>query len=58
MAVVRLTPEAFQAYADPEKTSAVDLLDAVDDALDVLEADPRDERARRRSFAKVMGHPC
>jgi hypothetical protein len=50
MAEVRLSPPAIQAYEDLEKAGAGVLLNAIDDAIDILEADPRDSRARRRSF--------
>jgi hypothetical protein len=50
MAEVKLSPQAIQAYAQLEKSGAEQLLDAIDDALDILEADPGDSRARRRSF--------
>jgi hypothetical protein len=58
MAEVRLAPQALQAYAELEKAGAAQLLDAIDDALDILEADPGDARARRRSFSGgVWGIP-
>lgn len=50
MAEVRLSPQAIEAYARLEKAGATVMLDAVDDTLDSLEADPGDSRARRRSF--------
>jgi len=50
MAEVKLSQPAIQAYAQLEKSGAEQMLDAIDDALDVLEADPGDARARRRSF--------
>jgi len=50
MADVRLSPQAIEAYAQLEKAGATPLPDAVDDALDILEADPGDSRGRRRSF--------
>lgn len=50
MPEVRLSPQAIQAYSDLEKAGAAQLLDAIDDALDVLEANPGDPRARRRLF--------
>jgi hypothetical protein len=36
MADVRLSPQAIEAYAQLEKAGATLLLDAVDDALDIL----------------------
>jgi ParE toxin of type II toxin-antitoxin system, parDE len=50
MPEVRLSPQAIQAYADLEKAGAAQLLDAIDDALDILEASPGDPRARKRLF--------
>ena len=50
MAAVELDAQPLQAYAALEKAGDVRLLDAIDDALDLLEADPGDARARRRSF--------
>lgn len=50
MAEVKLSPEAIQAYAHLEKAGAEQLLDAIDDAPDILESDPGDARARRRAF--------
>jgi hypothetical protein len=50
MAEVKFSPQALQAYESLERAGAVDLLDAIDDAADILEADPGDRRARRRSF--------
>jgi hypothetical protein len=38
------------AYTALEKAGDTSLLDAIDDALDILEADPGDAQARRRSF--------
>jgi len=50
MTEVNLGPYAQQAYSQLERAGALRLLDAIDDALDILEADPGDKRARRRSF--------
>jgi hypothetical protein len=50
MAIAVLSEQAMQAYSDLEKAGAYDLIEAIDDALDILEADPGDARARRRSF--------
>jgi hypothetical protein len=44
MPEVRLSPQAIQAYSDLEKAGAAQLLDAIDDALDILEANPGDPR--------------
>ena len=50
MAEIRFSPQALQAYEDLERAGAVKLLDGIDDALDILEADPGDRQVRRRSF--------
>ena len=50
MAEVKFSPQALQAYESLERAGATDLLDAIDDASDVLEADPGDRPARHRSF--------
>ncbi|WP_449060878.1 type II toxin-antitoxin system RelE/ParE family toxin [Planomonospora algeriensis] len=51
MAVIEFDPQARDAYALLEKAAGSGrLLDAIDDALDLLEADPGDGRVRRRSF--------
>jgi hypothetical protein len=50
MAEVKLDAQPSQAYAALEKAGDTRLLDAIDDALDILEADPGDAQARRRSF--------
>ena len=50
MAEVKFTPQAWQAYEALEKAGSVQLLDAVDDAVEALEADPGSAEARRRSF--------
>jgi hypothetical protein len=51
MADARFSPQALQAYEALERAGAVDLLDAIDDAVDILEADPGDRQVRRRSFS-------
>ena len=40
MAEVKFSPQAMQAYESLERAGATDLLDAIDDAADTLEADP------------------
>lgn len=50
MASLKLTPEAGRAYDALDAASRAALLDAVDDALDLLEADPGDKRCRERAF--------
>jgi ParE toxin of type II toxin-antitoxin system, parDE len=50
MAEVKFSPQALKAYESLERAGAVDLLDDIDDAVDLLEEDPGDRRARRRSF--------
>jgi hypothetical protein len=50
MAEVKLSPDALHAYGLLEKAGADALLDAIDDALDLLETDPGGARCRRRSF--------
>ncbi|WP_283135619.1 hypothetical protein [Rhizohabitans arisaemae] len=51
MADIEFDPQPRDAYALLEKTSAgTQLLDAIDDALDLLENDSGDARVRRRSF--------
>jgi hypothetical protein len=50
MATVEFDPQPLQAYATLEKAGAETLLDAIDDALDTLEADPGNVTVRRRSF--------
>lgn len=50
MALVEFDPQPSQAYAALEKTGADMLLDAIDEAIDGLEADPGSATARRRSF--------
>jgi hypothetical protein len=50
MATVEFDPQPLQAYAGLEKAGAEALLDAIDDAIDALEADPGSAAVRRRSF--------
>ena len=58
MAEIRLNPQSLAAYAELEKAGAAQLLDAIDDALDLLEASPGDPKARRKSFTGgVWGIP-
>lgn len=47
-------PQARGAYDALEKAGELVLLDVIDLALDVLEADPGDRRARRRSFGEGL----
>jgi hypothetical protein len=51
MAEAMFSPQAMRAYLDLEKSGATAMVDAIDDAVDVLEADPGDARACRRAFA-------
>ncbi|MGN6676779.1 MAG: type II toxin-antitoxin system RelE/ParE family toxin [Streptosporangiaceae bacterium] len=50
MAEVKFSPAAFQAYEGLEKAGAEHMLDAIDDAVDGLEADPSSASCRRRAF--------
>jgi hypothetical protein len=50
MATVEFDPQPLQAYASLDKAGAAALLDAVDDAIDALEADPGAAAVRCRSF--------
>jgi hypothetical protein len=50
MATVESRPAALQAYAGLEKSGSRQLLDAIDDAIDALKADPGSAALRRRSF--------
>jgi hypothetical protein len=50
MGAVEFDPQPVQAYASLEKAGAGALLDAIDDAVDALEADPGAAAVRRRSF--------
>ena len=51
MAEVKFSPAALRAYAGLEKAGCEPLLDAIDDAVDALEADPSSAPCHRRSFA-------
>jgi hypothetical protein len=48
---LRYAPEVAAAYESLDKAGSGALLDAIDDALDQLEADPGSAAARRRAFA-------
>jgi hypothetical protein len=50
MATAQFDPQPLQAYAALEKAGSDQLLDAIDDAIDALEADPGSATVRRRSF--------
>lgn len=50
MAEVKFTPQAWQAYEALEKAGSVQLLDAIDDAVEALESGPGSAQVRRRSF--------
>lgn len=50
MAEIKFSPAASQAYASLEKAGAVQLLNAIDEAVDALEADPSAAECRKRSF--------
>jgi hypothetical protein len=50
MATVEFDPQPLHAYNALEKSGSSQLLDAIDDAIDALEADPGSAAARRRSF--------
>lgn len=50
MATLKFTPDAATAYANLDNATTAPLLDAIDDALDLLEADPGDKRCRARAF--------
>jgi hypothetical protein len=54
MATTEFDPQPLQAYAALEKAGSGQLLDAIDDALDALEADPGSATARRRSFGEGL----
>jgi hypothetical protein len=54
MAEVTFDPQPFQAYATLEKNAATDMLDAIDAALDLLEADPGGAHARQRAFGEGL----
>ncbi|MFC0865391.1 hypothetical protein ACFHYQ_24155 [Sphaerimonospora cavernae] len=51
MVEIAFDPQPHEAYNSLEKSATgAHLLDAIDEALDLLEADPGDSRVRRRSF--------
>ncbi len=50
MARAEFDPQPLQAYAALEQAGSLQLLDAIDDAIDALEADPGSAEVRRRSF--------
>ena len=50
MAEVRFSPAARLAYDGLEKAAALQMLEAIDDAVDLLEADPPSAACRKRSF--------
>jgi hypothetical protein len=50
MPEVRFSPAARQAYDNLEKAGSVQMLDAIDDAVDLLEADASSAACRKRSF--------
>jgi len=50
MARVEFDPQPLHAYAALEKAGSLQLLDAIDDAIDAVEADPGSAAVRRRSF--------
>jgi hypothetical protein len=50
MTTAEFDQQPLQAYAALEKSGAGQLLDAIDDAIDALEADPGSAAVRRRSF--------
>jgi hypothetical protein len=50
MARAEFDPQPLEAYAALEKAGDIRLLEAIDDAIDDLEADPGSAEARRRSF--------
>ncbi len=54
MATLQFAPDAERAYAELDSPGMVRLLDAVDDALDLLEEDPGDKRCRVRSFSGAL----
>lgn len=58
MAEVRFSPAALLAYDGLEKAAALQMLDAIDDAIDQLEADPSSAACRKRSFSgRLWGIP-
>lgn len=50
MTTTEFDQQPLQAYAALEKSGAGQLLGAIDDAIDALEADPGSAAVRRRSF--------
>jgi hypothetical protein len=54
MATLKLAPEAAKAYTKLDSAATAQLLDAVDHALDLLEADPGDKRCRTRAFGERL----
>lgn len=50
MARAEFDPQPLQTYAALEQAGSLQLLDAIDDAIDALEADPGSAVVRRRSF--------
>jgi hypothetical protein len=55
---VEFDAQPLQLYVALEKAGSLELLDAIDDAVDILETEPGSAQARRRSFtAGVWGIP-
>lgn len=54
MARVEFDEQPLAAYAQLEKANANAMLDAIDDAVDLLESDPASAAARRRSFGEGL----
>lgn len=52
MTAVEFDPQPWDTYGALEHAGKSDLLEAVDDALDRLEADPGSRDCRRRSFGE------
>ena len=52
MATVKFDEQPWDAYSALERAGSLALLDAIDDALDALEADPGDKQCRQRSFGE------
>jgi hypothetical protein len=50
MATVEFDEQPWDAYRALERAGSLALLDAIDDAVDALEADPGDKQCRQRSF--------
>jgi len=50
MARVEFDEQPSAAYAQLEKAGANAMLDTIDDAVDLLESNPGDAAARRRSY--------